>query len=54
MVDEETLSEANELGRSATGIDVDPTGTAGLAGLLEAGAADNREVAVLFTGKRRD
>jgi threonine synthase len=53
VVDEEALSTANDLGRS-TGIDVDPTGTAGLAGLLEAGPADNRQVAVLFTGRRRE
>ena len=38
----------------ATGIDVDHTGSAGLAGLLEAGPADNKRVAVLFTGKRRE
>jgi threonine synthase len=54
VVEEETLAKANDLGRSGTGIDADPTGTAGLAGLLEAGPADNTQVAVVFTGKRRE
>jgi threonine synthase len=57
LVSEETLLEANDLGRGATGIDVDPTGTSGLAGLMElarAQALDPAErVAVLFTGARR-
>jgi threonine synthase len=56
-VSEETLLEANGLARSATGINVDPTGSAGLAGLLELKrkqevAAEER-VAVLFTGVQR-
>jgi len=56
-VSEETLLEANGLARSATGINVDPTGSAGLAGLLElkrkqeVGAEER--VAVLFTGVQR-
>ncbi|HSB39176.1 MAG TPA: pyridoxal-phosphate dependent enzyme [Gaiellaceae bacterium] len=54
---EETLVRANELAVEATGIDVDETGSAGLAGLLslrEAGAVgDEERVAVLFTGVRR-
>jgi threonine synthase len=59
VVGEETLADANRLGRSATGIDVDPTGSAGLAGLLalrDAGEiGDDERVAVLFTGVvRRD
>ena len=58
VVDEATVLEANELGRAATGIDCDPTGTAGLAGLLELrrhGVVGSSEtVAVLFTGVRRD
>jgi threonine synthase len=58
VVDEATLLEANELGRAATGIDCDPTGTAGLAGLLELrrhGVVGSGEtVAVLFTGVRRN
>jgi threonine synthase len=56
VVTEERLAEANALG-AETGIPVDPTGSAGLAGLLDlrrAGAvgADER-AAVLFTGARR-
>ena len=57
IVDEETLAEANDLARSTTSIDVDPTGSAGLAGLLHlvrTGAVDPAEtVGVLFTGVRR-
>ena len=55
---ERTLIEANELARSTTNIDVDHTGSAGLAGLLDGLRADdvgrNETVAVLFTGKRRE
>lgn len=57
VVTEDSLIEANRLTESATGISVDATGTAGLAGLLEMrrsgaiGAGDH--VAVLFTGVRR-
>jgi threonine synthase len=54
---EETLVRANELAVETTGIDVDATGSAGLAGLLalrEAGAiGDEERVALLFTGVRR-
>jgi threonine synthase len=54
VIDEETLERANALARAATGIDVDHTGSAGLAGLLalrETGrVADHERVAVLFTG----
>lgn len=57
VVDEATLAEANGLGRTATGIDVDHTGSSGLAGLLHAVAAGlvgpDESVAVLFTGVRR-
>jgi threonine synthase len=57
-VSEETLIEANALARSGTGIDVDHTGSAGLAGLLvlrRDGHVDGIEnVAVLFTGIRRE
>jgi threonine synthase len=57
VVDEETLRRANALALEATGIAVDHTGSAGLAGLLalsRAGelAADER-IAVLFTGAVR-
>jgi threonine synthase len=57
LVAEDDLREANDLAREATGIDVDHTGSAGLAGLLELsrrGALGAGErVAVLFTGARR-
>ncbi len=57
VVDERTLSDANELAREATGIDVDHTGSSGLAGLLAlraAGAVRADEcVGVLFTGVAR-
>jgi threonine synthase len=57
VVAEDTLERANDLGRRATGIDADHTGTAGLAGLYELvdrGEVDPAErVAVLFTGVRR-
>ena len=57
VVPEELLREANVVARETTGIDVDHTGSAGLAGLLAARrrarrAADER-AAVLFTGVRR-
>jgi len=58
VVDEATLLDANHIARTTTGIDVDPTGSAGLAGLLELrrhGRIDSDEtVAVIFTGVRRD
>jgi len=54
VVSEEAVIEANRLGRRATGIDADPTGTAGVAGLLDdATVATIRpvdRVVVLFTG----
>jgi threonine synthase len=57
VVSEDALREANELARTATGIDVDHTGSSGLAGLLELAArgeiGSNERVAVLFTGIRR-
>jgi threonine synthase len=57
VVTEDTLAEANELG-AATGIPVDPTGSAGLAGLLDLRRAGvvgpDERAAVLFTGVRRD
>lgn len=57
VVDEARLLEANALARERTSIDVDATGSSGLAGLLEL-AADGElqgteSVAVLFTGVRR-
>jgi threonine synthase len=57
VADERTLVRANALAHETTGIDVDPTGSAGLAGLLELRAAgrvgDDERVAVLFTGVAR-
>ena len=52
---EALVSEANKLARSTTEIDVDATGTAGLAGLLAVRdkVADDERVVVLFTGRRR-
>jgi threonine synthase len=48
------LKEANRLARTATGIDVDATGSAGLAGLLsmarERRIPPGSEVLVIFTG----
>ncbi len=57
VVSEETLAEAHRLGHEHTPIRAEPTGTAGLAGLLElqrSGLMDDGEtVAVLFTGVER-
>jgi threonine synthase len=57
IVDEDTLRRANDTGRAATGIDVDHTGTAGLAGALELHRrgilGPDERIAVLFTGVRR-
>ena len=57
VVSEEMILRANELGRSMTGIDVDHTGTAGLAGLLDPEVVSTMgrdvHVVVLFTGRRR-
>lgn len=57
VVPEELLARANALALETTGIEVDPTGSAGLAGLLalrQAGeVSDDERVAVLFTGAAR-
>jgi threonine synthase len=57
LVSEQTLIEANDLAREATGIDVDHTGSAGLAGLADLASRGEigreERVAVLFTGVRR-
>jgi threonine synthase len=57
VVSEDLLAEANSLAVAKTGIQVDPTGSAGLAGLLalrRSGAAAPRDhAAVLFTGIAR-
>ncbi len=56
VVSEQLLAEANEAARQ-TGINVDPTGSAGLAGLLqlrdEGVVGPDEQVAVLFTGVQR-
>ncbi|MBI2834410.1 MAG: pyridoxal-phosphate dependent enzyme [Acidobacteria bacterium] len=56
VVDEDTLDEANVLARDTTGINVDHTGSAGLAGLMalrRAGCVrDGEKVAVIFSGER--
>ena len=58
VVGEELLLDATELARTATGVDLDPTSAAGLAGLLrlrQDGAIHPDEMsAVLFTGIRRN
>jgi threonine synthase len=57
IADEETLKEANRIGRGATGIAVSHTGSAGLAGLLclqrNGVIASGARVGVLFTGVQR-
>ncbi|GEM_PF-31003 len=57
VVSEQALAEAGRLA-ARTGIPVDPTGSAGLAGLAElrrrGEVGDRDRVAVLFTGRRRD
>ena len=57
VVAEDSLVTANELAVAVTGIPVDPTGSAGLGGLLEmrrrGEVGDDDRVAVLFTGARR-
>jgi len=56
VVSEEILADANRLAREMTGINVDPTGSTGLAGLLHlwrGGLDAGERVAVLFTGVQR-
>ena len=57
VVSEDLLARANVLAVDATHVDVDPTGSSGLAGLLalrEKGeVGDHERVGVLFTGVRR-
>ena len=58
VVDEDTLRAANRLARAATGIDVDHTGSAGLAGVTElmrdGVIGPSETTAVIFTGVRRE
>ncbi len=57
LVSEEILREANDVARTVTGVDVDHTGSSGLAGLLALhrgeGLSPDERVSVLFTGVRR-
>jgi threonine synthase len=55
VVPETLILEAHRLGRHTTDVDVDHTGTAGLAGLLAVReqVADDERVVVLFTGRDR-
>ncbi|WP_419845325.1 PLP-dependent lyase/thiolase [Candidatus Poriferisocius sp.] len=53
VVPEPVVTEACEAGRSATGINVSPTGSAGLAGLLCDDPPAEAKPAVLFTGAQR-
>jgi threonine synthase len=57
VVSEDTLIRANQEAVARTGIPVDPTGSAGLAGLLDlrrtGQIGDHDRVAVLFTGLQR-
>jgi threonine dehydratase len=57
VVDEGLLVEACDLARKATGVNVDHTGAAGLAGLLqlarEGAVAPGENVAVIFSGVQR-
>ncbi len=57
VVNEDLLERANVLAVDATHIDVDPTGSSGLAGLLvlrdQGAIGDHERVGVLMTGVRR-
>jgi threonine synthase len=57
VVDERLLVEAYDLARETTGINVDHTGAAGLAGLLqlrrEGAVAPRENVALIFSGVQR-
>ena len=57
VVDERLLVDAYALARETTGINVDHTGAAGLAGLLQLGRegaiAPRENVAVIFSGAQR-
>jgi threonine dehydratase len=57
VVSEDSLTQAHRLAAARTGIPVDPTGSSGLAGLLElrhsGQVGDHDRVAVLFTGLQR-
>jgi len=50
VVPEATLIETHRIATSVTGLNVSPTGVAGLAGLIEAPPRPGTVVGVLFTG----
>ncbi len=54
VVPETTLIETHEIATSVTGLNVSPTGVAGLAGLAEASVEDGSVDWVLFTGIDRE
>ena len=56
VVDEATLLRANEVARTTTGVAVDPTGSSGLAGLLQTVQASGLRgrIAVVFSGRDRE
>jgi threonine synthase len=57
VTSESVLRQANDIARARTQVEVDPTGSAGLAGALELGRlgvlSSEDTVAVLFTGVSR-
>ena len=57
VVSESMIVRGHEMGTSHTGIDASPTGTAGMAGLLDpelrASIGEDETVVVLFTGVQR-
>jgi len=57
LVDEATLVKTSEFAHSTTGIDVSPSGSAGLAGLLEMAGSQTlgseERIGVIFTGVNR-
>jgi threonine synthase len=53
VVPEPLVVEATETARATTGIDVDATGAAGLAGVLARPPQPDERVAIVFSGRRR-
>ena len=54
VVSETTLIETHKIATSVTGLNVSPTGVAGLAGLAETSVEDRAVVGILFTGINRE
>ena len=54
VVSETTLIETHKIATSVTGLNVSPTGVAGLAGLAETSVEDGSVVGILFTGIDRE